>query len=99
MTYLLGFILLPRQLAHEREMPPPYSPPPDDSPSRRSGSRAGFRRLLGLDQSIDDGTHDFFSEETAGRASPSSSPSEEIEMREVPTERWTPVSLARSNTP
>ncbi|KAH8117435.1 hypothetical protein DFH11DRAFT_1687438 [Phellopilus nigrolimitatus] len=100
LTYLLGFLLLPRQVAHERELPPPYSP----GSEREESPGIGMRHLLGLDhQSIDDGTHDIFSEAVlhtsnspTGMTSGSVTTTDEVEMREVPAERWTPVTLANS---
>lgn len=91
-VYFLGFVLIPRQIKHERELPPPYSP--RDNESDRS-SPVGVRRLLGLEP-VDDGTHDIFSETSTSRAPASSvagTASTDIEMREVPVERWTPISV------
>ncbi|KLO18557.1 hypothetical protein SCHPADRAFT_113148 [Schizopora paradoxa] len=77
-AYFAGFALLSRQLAHERSLPPPYTPPPggrDDSPGG-----IGVRRLLGTEPE-DDGTHDIYSETRTH--SSGSSLSTDIEMREV----------------
>ncbi|THH02975.1 hypothetical protein EW145_g6640 [Phellinidium pouzarii] len=88
LTYFLGFFLLPRQLAHERKLLPPYSPRNSES---GGSSRLGMRRLLGLDP-VDDGTHDIFSEAASNAASSSpgqgatstssAATAREIEMRE-----------------
>ena len=76
-----GFALLSRQLAHERSLPPPYTPPPggrDESPGG-----IGVRRLLGTEPE-DDGTHDIYSEtRTHSSSSSHSGLSTDIEMREV----------------
>ncbi|KAI5124526.1 hypothetical protein M0805_003050 [Coniferiporia weirii] len=101
LAYFAGFLLLPRQLVQERELPPPYSPETSES---ESGSGFGMRRLLGLDP-VDDGTHDIFSEGALSgdnassqedTASGSVATSDGTEMREVPVERWAPISLASS---
>ncbi|KAL5490385.1 hypothetical protein ACEPAI_5218 [Sanghuangporus weigelae] len=98
--YFIGFALLSRQLAHERELPPAYSPGASDT---ENGNGAGVRQLLGLDLGlVDDGTHDMFSEENSqrrrsrGRRVTSNAASEDIEMREVPSEHRTPLSLPTS---
>lgn len=95
LLYIVGFVLIPRQLAAERELPPPYSP--------RNGpvEPVGVRRLLGLEETEgnDDGSHDVFSERSTSQSrtgSGGTSTSEDIEMSQVATERWTPVSLATS---
>lgn len=80
-AYFAGFAILPRQLAHERSLPPPYTPPPggrDDSPGG-----IGVRHLLGT-EAEDDGTHDIYSEtRTHSTVSSRSAVSTDIEMREV----------------
>ena len=62
----------------------------------------GFRHLLGLPQiqSIDDGTHDIFSEFASQTAFTRTSESEAIEMREVSSDRIIIMShtLCRPNT-
>ncbi|EJD05915.1 uncharacterized protein FOMMEDRAFT_104262 [Fomitiporia mediterranea MF3/22] len=94
--YVMGFLLLPRQVKYERDLPPPYSP---GVTVHEGNNGAGVRHLLGLEP-VDDGTHDLFSEDVtrnAGERRRSSSPnSGGIEMREVPNERRTPLSLASS---
>jgi len=100
LLYLFGFALIPRQLVHEKELPPPYTPrtgfpdPDDEQP-------VGVRALLGLDApEVDDGTHDVFSENPSQTRTRSSAggtnSSNDIEMREISVDRWTPVSLATS---
>jgi len=80
-AYFAGFAILPRQLAHERSLPPPYTPPPggrDDSPGG-----IGVRHVLGT-EAEDDGTHDIYSETgTHSTVSSRSAVSTDIEMREV----------------
>jgi len=80
-AYFAGYSLLPRQLAYERSLPPPYSPPlggRDDSPGG-----IGVRHLLGAEPE-DDGTHDIYSEtRTQSTVSSRSAVTTDIEMREV----------------
>ena len=87
--------LIPRQLKHERGLPPPYTPP-----SVESG--IGVSRLLELGPT-DDGTHDVYSDPNVSGRSGSRSThtqsdmSTDVEMREVQLEeRWSPVTLARA---
>ena len=96
-TYFMGFALLRRQLAFERELPPPYSPGASDT---ENSNGTGVRQLLGLDPGlVDDGTHDIFSEDNSQRRGgrqrrvSSGAVTEDIEMREVQSERRTPLSL------
>ena len=92
-AYFSGFALVKRQLAHERELPPPYVPGPGNADQESTAQ--GMRRLLGLN-AVDDGTHDMFSEEhsnTVRRESQTSSSANDIEMREV---RVGPLSVANS---
>lgn len=93
-TYFSGFALVKRQLAHERDLPPPYFPGPGNT--EQESTAQGMRRLLGLD-AVDDGTHDMFSEEhpnTTRRESQTLS-ANNVEMREV---RLGPLSVANSSS-
>lgn len=88
--------MIPRQVATERALPPPYTLR-DESPDRQS-SRQGLRSLL-RGHTSDDGTHDLFSEENVSHRSgvtESATATGEIEMREVALEHWTPFSVASS---
>ena len=95
--------MIRRQIAHERELPPPYSP------ENSTGSL--FRFFLGRlrkDESVDDGTHDVFSEAASESQSQSgdntsevattnvSSTASDIEMREVTFDGVRPISISNS---
>ncbi|KAL5511567.1 hypothetical protein ACEPAH_4784 [Sanghuangporus vaninii] len=95
--YFIGFALLRRQLARERELPPAYFTGASDT---ENGIEFGVRQLnRGV---VDDGTHDIFSEDNSqrrsgrGRRVTNDAASGDTEMREVQSEHRTPLSLPTS---
>ena len=103
-AYFSGFLLIRKQLARERELPPPYTP--------GNGVNGHFGLFLGRliqRENMDDGTHDIFSEVAASDSQSAnteggveassatvSSGTNEIEMREAGLDNALPVSVGSS---